>query len=180
VPKPQFLKDVSDWWRYLGAKQLAGYVFAMVGIGLTIWAVNVDKENQLLIAVLAAFAQLIAASLFAGKGKADPTHAKRLITLGLRVGTAETAASDSFEKATTTTQRRDDMGQLSAELGWIGEGIRNAVFDWTAFNEHLKELLSDDEREAAARYAAALGRSGGIAVERTAPSEMGSSSNAQQ
>ena len=132
---------------------------AFAGAVLTIVAVIVDPKNQLLIAVIAAFAQIFAALMFTRQGKADPTHAKRsvqrLITLGYRVSAAETAASSSFESG-AAAQRRDQMGLLSVELGYIGEAVREAVFDWTAFNDNLIELLSDDERRAAETYRAAL------------------------
>jgi hypothetical protein len=157
---PRFVRDAAEWWHYLTWRQIFGYVCAVAGVALTIIAVKVDPKNQLLIAVVAAFAQIMAATMFSRQGKADPTHAKRsvqrLIGLAIRVRTVEASAQDSFEGSYTPTQRRDHMGKVSAQLGGIGEEVANAVFDWTAFNEHLTDLLSDDERDAAERHAAAL------------------------
>lgn len=134
-------------------------MFAAAGVALTIYAVRTDPKNQLLIAVVAAFAQIMAALFFSRQGKADPTHAKRsvqrLISLSSRVSRAESAATSSFE-SDAKDKLHGRMGLLSVELGYIGEGIRDAVFDWTAFNDHLFELLSDSERGAAASYIAAL------------------------
>lgn len=158
--KPRFVSEAADWWNYLGWRQIFGYIFTAAGIALTIYAVKVDPKNQLLIAVFAAFAQVMAASIFSRQGKADPTHAKRsvqrLIGLGLRVQMVEASVQDSFENSYTPTQRREHMGQVSVHLGGIGEDVRNSVFDWIAFNEHLTELLADDERVDAARHAATL------------------------
>ncbi|OMC08031.1 hypothetical protein [Mycolicibacterium fortuitum] len=158
--KPRFVTEAADWFSYLTWRQIFGYLFALAGIVLTIVAVKVDPKNQLLIAIVAAFAQIMAATMFSRQGKADPTHAKRsvqrLIALAIRVRTAEGTAQDSFEGSYTPTQRRDHMGQMSAQLGGIGEEVANAVFDWTAFNENLTDLLSDGERKNAERYAAAL------------------------
>lgn len=160
VRKPRFVSEAADWFHYLTWRQIFGYLFALAGIILTIVAVKVDPKNQLLIAIVAAFAQLMAATMFSRQGKADPTHAKRsvqrLIALARRTYTVETSAQESFEGSYTPTQRRDHMGQVSAQLGGIGEEIANAVFDWTAFNENLTDLLSDDERKNAERYTAAL------------------------
>lgn len=151
VRKPRFVTEAADWFSYLTWRQIFGYLFALAGIVLTIVAVKIDPKNQLLIAVIAAFAQLIAATLFSRQGKADPTHAKRsvqrLIRLGVRVTTAETAACNSFEGTATASQRREHMGQISAELGYIGDGIYEAVRDWVAFNEPLNELVSEDQQK---------------------------------
>lgn len=173
VRVPKFVGEAVDWFVYLTWRQIFGYAFAVAGVVLTIYAVKVDPKHQLLIAVIAAFAQIMAALMFTRHGKADPTHAKRsvqrLITLGYRVSAAETAASNSFEGG-AAAQRRDQMGLLSVELGYIGEAVREAVFDWTAFNDHLIELLSDDERRAAERYIAALtGQTGRPQTPPTAP-----------
>jgi hypothetical protein len=180
VRKPKFVAEAADWWLYLTWRQIFGYVCALAGIVLTIYAVKVDPKDQLLIAAFAAFAQVMAATMFSRQGKADPTHAKRsvqsLISLAIRVRKIEATAQDSFEGSYTPTQRRDHMGQVSAQLSGIGEEVANAVYDWTAFNEHLTDLLSEDERKNAERYAAALraaenrvqgeaGRGGAQAVE---------------
>lgn len=158
--RPRFVGEAADWFHYLTWRQIFGYACAVAGMTLTIVAVNVAPKNQLLIAVVAAFAQIMAATMFSRQGKADPTHAKRsvqrLIALAIRVRKVEAMAQDSFEGSYTLTQRRDHMGVASAQLGGIGEEVANAVFDWTAFNEHLTDLLSDDERHAAERHAAAL------------------------
>ncbi|KLI07895.1 MULTISPECIES: hypothetical protein [Mycolicibacterium] len=149
--KPRFVTEAADWFHYLTWRQIFGYLFALAGIILTIVAVKVDPKNQLLIAIVAAFAQLIAATMFSRQGKADPTHAKRsvqrLIRLGVRVTTAETVACNSFEGAATASQRREHMGQISAELGYIGDGIYEAVRDWVAFNEPLNELVTEDQQK---------------------------------
>lgn len=150
VSKPRFVDEVGEWWRYLGARQLAGYISAMAGIGLTIWAVNVEEERQVLTAVFAAVAQGFAAFFFSGHGKADGAHARRAIgrLLGLadRVRSAEASATGSFERNISASDRRDRMGALSVELSWIGEEVRSSVLDWIVFNEHLAELVSDDDR----------------------------------
>ncbi|WP_409436482.1 hypothetical protein [Mycobacterium sp. SMC-14] len=158
--RPRFVGETADWFHYLTLRQIFGYLSAAAGMTLTIVAVNVIPENQLLIAVAAAFAQIMAATMFSRQGKADPTHAKRsaqrLIALAIRVRKVEAAAQESFEGSHTPTERRDHMGTVSAQLGGIGEDVAGAVFDWMAFNEHLTDLLSDDERKAAERHAAAL------------------------
>ena len=101
VPKPQRLvEDVSEWWRYLSAKQATGYGCALVGIVLTILTAVVTGPNQLLIAVIAIFAQIAAAFLFAGHGNAQPEFAKRavqrLIGMAERVSKAEKVAQGQF------------------------------------------------------------------------------------
>lgn len=153
VEKPRRLfNEVSEWWRYLGVRQAAGYICALAGIVLTIFTAVTKGPNQLLIAVIAVFAQGIAGFLFAGHGKAQPEFAKRavqrLIVMAERVSKAEKVAQDSFERKMSTSQVRDNMGILSAQFGYISDGIYGAVADWIAFNESLKELVSEDQREA--------------------------------
>lgn len=154
MQKPRFVTDIADWWRYLSAKQLWGCVFATGGIGLTFLAAFVNgNDKKLLIVVIAAFVQLTVANLFAGHGKADKTHATRavgrLLSLADRVRTAEKSASASFERNIAANQRRDVMGALSVELSWIGEVVRLSVIDWIAFNPHLADLVSDEDRPGA-------------------------------
>jgi hypothetical protein len=113
----------------------------------------VTGPNQLLIAVIAIFAQGIAAFLFAGHGRAHPTHAKRalgrLLRLGERVKNAENDAQANFEgKNKSSEERQIQLGILSVELSWIGEGIYSAAADLIAFNEPLNELISEDQRKA--------------------------------
>jgi hypothetical protein len=153
VPKPQRLvDDVSEWWRYLSAKQSAGYVCAIAGISLTIATALTKGPNQAVLAVLAVVTQGIAAFLFAGHGKAHPSHARsafgRLMGLAQKVRTTEKAVQDSFESKTLSSdERQTQMGILSNDLGWIGEGIYNAAADWLAFNEPLIELISEEQRK---------------------------------
>ena len=153
MKKPdRLIKEISEWWRYLGVRQTAGYASALAGIALTVFTATTKGPNQTLIAVIAVFAQAIAAFLFSGHGKAHPAYAKRsverLLSLSARVINAEKLASASFESKTTTpSQRRDDMGVLSVELSWTAEGIRNAVADWVAFNEPLVQLVDKEQEE---------------------------------
>jgi hypothetical protein len=153
VPKPRRLvTEVSDWWRYLDVRQTAGYLCAFGGIVLTVFTALTKGSNQLLLAVIAVFTQGIAAFLFAGHGKARPEFAKRavqrLISMAERVSKAEKLAQDSFERKMPAAQVRDNMGILSTQFGYISDGIYGAVADWIAFNEFLKELVSEDQREA--------------------------------
>ena len=152
MEKPRRLvNEVSEWWRYLSVRQTAGYICALAGIVLTIFTAVTKGPNQLLIAVIAVFAQGIAAFLFSGHGKAHPAYAKRaverLLDLSARVINAEQMASTSFESKTMKpTQLRDNMGVLSVELSWTAEGIRNAVADWVAFNEPLVQLVDKKQQ----------------------------------
>jgi hypothetical protein len=159
VPNPRRLsQEVGEWWRYVGVKQILGYFCAAGGIGLTLATALTKGPNQLLLAVIAVFAQGIAAFLFAGHGKAQPAYAQRAVSrlLGLaeRSNNATVIASASFEsKSVTPTQRRDDLGFLSSELSWISEGLRDAVADWIAINEPLVELITEEMRQEILRQA---------------------------
>ncbi|MCT7656827.1 hypothetical protein [Mycobacterium deserti] len=154
IPKPQRLVNgVSEWWRYLEPKQAAGYVCALAGIGLTVATALVNGPSLGVIAVLAVVAQGIAAFLFAGHGRAHPTHAKsafaRLLVLAKRVSAAEKTAQGNFEaKGISSGERQTQMGILSAQLSWIGEGIYLAAADWIAFNEPLNEMITEEQRQA--------------------------------
>lgn len=152
LPKPRRLaEEVTEWWVYLGWKQVLGYLSALGGIGLTIATALTKGPNQLLIAVIAVFAQGIAAFLFAGQGRAQPAYAKRavarLLRLAARADRATKSASDNFEdKSLTPTRRRDDIGRLSVELSWITEGLSDAVADWIEINQPLIELIDKQRR----------------------------------
>lgn len=154
IPKPdRLIQEVSEWWRYLSLRQAAGYGCAVAGIGLTIATALAKGPNQAVIAVLAVVAQGIGAFLFAGHGRAHPTHAKRalgrLLRLGERVKNAENDAQANFEaNDQTSDERQTQMGILSTELSWIGEGIYSAAADWIAFNDPLNEMINEDQRKA--------------------------------
>lgn len=149
--KPRFITDIANWWRYLSARQFWGIVFALGGMGLTAWAAFVTAgDKKLLLVVIAVFFQITAAHLFAGHGKADKTHATqaigRLLSLAAKVSGAEQAASGGFERDISSSRRRDIMGGLSVDLSWIGEAVRLSVVDWVAFNPHLANLVSEEDR----------------------------------
>lgn len=153
IPKPERLAaEVSEWWRYLGVKQLSGYVFAVLGIIFTVLTAVASGASQLLVALLAVVFQFASASIFAGHGKAHPSLAKRsflrLLQLGDRAGKAEQTAQEHFEDLTMTLDERHTViGVLSAELSWIGEGIYAAAADWIAFNEPLNEMINENQRK---------------------------------
>lgn len=149
--KPKFVADIANWWRYLSARQLWGIIFAAGGMGLTFLAAFVPvSDKKLLLAVIAVSFQITAANLFAGYGKADKTHATqaigRLLSLAAKINDAEEAASCGFERDMTSSRRRDVMGGLSVSLSWIAETVRLAVVDWVAFNPHLANLVSPEDR----------------------------------
>jgi hypothetical protein len=153
-PKPdRLVQEVSEWWRYLSVKQAAGYFCALAGIILTIVTAFAKAPSVAVIAVLAVVAQGISAFLFSGHGRAHPTHAKsalgRLLVLAKRVSDTEKSAQENFEaKGISSVERQTQIGILSAELSWIGDGIYSAAADWIAFNEPLNEMISEDQRKA--------------------------------
>ncbi|WP_079623324.1 hypothetical protein [Mycobacteroides abscessus] len=153
IPRPQRLVDgASEWWRYLEPRQAAGYICACIGIVLTIVTAVVPGGTQLLIAIIAAFVQGFAAFSIASHGKAHPSLARsafgRLVSLAQKVKITESAVQTSFEnKQLTVDERQTQMGILSNDLGWIGEGIYNAAADWLAFNQPLIELINEDQRK---------------------------------
>ncbi|WP_131813471.1 hypothetical protein [Mycobacterium kubicae] len=153
-PKPTSLvNEISEWWRYLDVKQATGYLCAGAGIGLTIAIKLTHGPNQAILAVLAIVAQGAAASLFSGHGKAHPSHAKaafgRLLRLAQRVRFAEQAAQEDFEDPSKPSkERQTQMGILSTELSYIGDGIYSAAADWIAFNQPLNEMISEEQRAA--------------------------------
>lgn len=151
-------RDIRDFRRNISAKQAVGGFFALLGVVLTIVSAVVTGPNQLLTAVIAVFAQIAAAYLFAAEGRVHPSHAKRafsrLLGLAERARQAERRAQDDFESNDKSAEdRQTQMGLLSVELSWIGDGLYSAAADWIAFNEPLNEMISEDQRKAMSQAA---------------------------
>lgn len=148
-------------WRGLRTRQRWGAVLSVFGIGLTVLLAFLGNKQtppaastQALIALLAILAQVGAAGVFSGDGKADPTLAQRsvarLIGLAQRASTARETAELLYSGKLTVTEIRQGVGQLSVHLSYLEEGYINSIDDWRVFHPRAVgqaegSMTEDDE-----------------------------------
>lgn len=141
----------------LNRQLLLGGLLFLLGAGLTIVLAFLagakeppSQATQALMVLLAILAQGGAARVFYGRGKADPSHAKRstarLISLARRASQAEAIAQRLFEEKLPVGDLRQGLGILSTDLSWLQEGIIEAYEDWRIFHPDvtIAELEADD------------------------------------
>lgn len=130
-----------QWW---------GGLLAVVGAGSTVLLALLGNQEeppaastQALIALLSILAQLGAAWIFSGYGKADPTLAQRsvgrLVKSAQNVNNAKLIAEALQQRGTTTTELRQGVGELSVHLSYIEEGYVEAIEDWRVFHPRAVE-----------------------------------------
>lgn len=150
----------KKWWDDLTTQRKWGGLLALVGVGLTItlaYFAN-SKEppaasTQALTALLAILAQVGAAWVFSGDGKADPTLAQRsvarLFALAQRASQARQTAEVLYDGELTSAKVREGVGQLSVHLSYLEEGYLESIDDWRMFHpkavEQAKGNSPDDE-----------------------------------
>jgi hypothetical protein len=132
------------------ARQCAGALSAVVGVGLTILLAflgNTTKppsaSTQALIALLAIFAQAGSVWIFSGNGRADPTLAQRsvarLVGLAERASAARLTAEALYNGRFSVSEARQVLGQISVHLSYLEEGYLNAIDDWRVFHPRAVE-----------------------------------------
>jgi hypothetical protein len=104
------------------------------------------------IVLVIAGTQVGAGWLFSTEGKADPTLAERsvgrLVHLATRAQLAEQGAQAAFESNITAKELHAEMGKLSVELSWLGDGLVEAVDDWRMFHPQAVERAERGDGDA--------------------------------
>ena len=142
----------------LRTSQRWGAVLSLFGIGLTVLLTFLGNKKtppaastQALIALLAILAQLGAAWVFSGDGKADPTLAQRsvarLFGLALRANAAKEAAELLSCGKPTLTEFHQGVGQLGVHLSYLEEGYLNQIDDWRAFYPRAVEQAEGNKTD---------------------------------
>ena len=144
--------------RRLRTSQRWGALLSLFGIGLTVLLAFLGNKQtppaastQALIALLAILAQLGAAWVFSGDGKADPTLAQRSVSrlfgLAVRANTAKKDAELLNSGKPTLTEFHQGVGQLSVHLSYLEEGYLNQIDDWRVFHPRAVEQAEGNKTD---------------------------------
>ncbi|QQM54203.1 hypothetical protein [Rhodococcus pyridinivorans] len=141
---------MREWWEGLTVQQKGGGGLTLLAIVLTFVVAGGAWGQPVLIAVFAAVAQFGAAGLFAGHGKADPSHAqasvRRLFLLGKRAAESTILATEAFEQTNgklTAAELKAKMGRLSSQLSYIEEDAVHAIEDWRLVHPQAVKLVEE-------------------------------------
>lgn len=150
MPRPR----ESSWWArrwraVVGASLLALSIGATVLIGWLGANKPPGTAEAALFVLLAAMFQISAASVFAGQGRADPTHAassfRHLARMAKRAVEATEIAERANRRAAAEGDVRVAVTRLSVHLSWLQEGLEEAGEHWAQVHPELRDLT---DREA--------------------------------
>lgn len=148
----------SDKGHRWSARQVWGVILAVVGAGLTVLLAFLGNtkspppaSSQASIAAFAILAQLGAAWVFSGHGRADPTLAQRsvarLFGYAQRANAARQLAEALHGDKVGIADMRQGIGQLSVHLSYLEEGYLYSIDDWRVFHPRAVEQAERDEKD---------------------------------
>ncbi len=105
-------------------------------------------DEAALYVLLAAAFQIAAASVFAGQGRADPTHAvssfRHLAKLARRAVDATEIAERANLRAASEVDVREAVTRLTVHLSYLQEGFEEAGEHWAQVHPELRDLTDQD------------------------------------
>jgi hypothetical protein len=138
-------------------RQWLGTALLLVATGLTVLLAYLagakqapSQAAQAELAALIIAAQLGAAWVFSGYGKADPSHAERsaarLFRLAQRARDCGHQTQELFEdRATQKHDLHAAMGIASTNFDWLQDGLIEAIGDWRVFHPRAVEQAEGND-----------------------------------
>lgn len=142
---PNWLKHDSSWWKRTG-----GIVASALTVFLALWLGFGGPGNAGVLAVLAAAAQVTSAFLFAQHRKADPGHAKTIVSAMITqyvrlteiVGVVQAVQDERDEDISDDGARlRTVLGRVNVQLSYLAEDASSIIGSWSNFDPETPRIL---------------------------------------